>query len=247
MLGGEAALSEQVETDLTEAGVPSVERVAGQTRHATAVEVATRVARGGQTTAYLVRLRDNQVEARGWVDALSVAAVAARRASDGAGWPILGTEASLPDETRQAITDLGITRVVPVGGAVTVPQKVLDQLASMGVEVADRLAGEDRYGTSRAVTATDDPPNQSLVIATGENYPDGLAAGPFAARTGAALLLVPTRLSDGTPWGADEHPAFIHGLGWDDPELVAVGGPVAITNAVIDRVSNLLEDGVTAP
>ncbi len=174
-----------------------------------------------------------------------MAAVAARRAGDGAGWPILGTEATLPAETRDAIADLGITRIVPVGGSATIPQSVLDRLASMGVEVADRLAGTDRYGTSRAVTASDDPTAQSLVIATGENFPDGLAAGPFAARTGAGLLLVPTGLHSGSPWGAQEHPAFISALGWTDPQLVAVGGSKAISNAVIHRVSDLLEGGAS--
>ena len=153
-----------------------------------------------------------------------------------------GTEASLPDETRQAIADLGITRVVPIGGKVTIPQAVLDELAQMDVEVADRLAGQDRYGTSRAVTATDTPTSQSLVIATGQNYPDGLAAGPYTARTGAALLLVPTAYDAAqSPWADDQHPAFITAFGWEEPRLVAVGGPVAIQTPVIGSVADLLE------
>lgn len=242
LLGGPVALSQQVARDVRALGISTVRRVQGETRHGTAVDVASRVSRGDQTTAYLVRLRDDEVEARGWVDALSVAAVAARRAAEGQGWPILGTEATLPDETRAAISDLGITRVVPVGGPDTVPAEVLDELAAMDVEVADRLAGKDRYGTSRAVTATDSPPEQALAIATGENFPDGLAAGPYAARTGAALLLVPTQLEDASPWGDDEHPSLVASFAWERPRLFAVGGPVAIENPVIRRVATLLED-----
>lgn len=243
LLGGEAALSNQVVTDLRAAGITHITRVKGDTRHGTAREVAERVDRGSQSTAYLVRLRDTQVEARGWADALSVSAVAARRASDGTGWPILGTEASLPAETRQAIQDLGITRIVPVGGSAVIPDRVLRQLENLGVQVAGRLAGQDRYGTSRAVTATDTPTSQSLVIATGQNYPDGLAAGPYAARTGGALLLVPTGFDPaGSPWQAGQHPAAISSFGWTDPSLVAVGGEVAIQTPVIRHVANLLED-----
>jgi putative cell wall-binding protein len=243
MLGGEAALSRQVMNDLRAAGITHITRVKGDTRHGTAREVAERVDRGSQSTAYLVRLRDTQVEARGWADALSVSAVAARRASDGAGWPILGTEASLPTETRQAIQDLGITRIVPVGGSAVIPDRVLRQLEDLGVQVAGRLAGQDRYGTSRAVTATDTPTSQSLVIATGQNYPDGLAAGPYAARTGGALLLVPTGFDPaGSPWQAGQHPAAISSFGWTDPSLVAVGGEVAIQTPVIRHVAKLLED-----
>ncbi len=242
MLGGPVALDEQVAQDVRALGIPTVTRVHGDTRHATAVDVATRVSRGDQTTAYLVRLRDTEVEARGWADALSVSAVAARRSADDAGWPILGTEDTLPDATVQAIDDLGITRVVPVGGPVTIPDSVLEQLADLGVEVAERLAGGDRYGTSRAVTSSDTPTAESLVIATGENFPDGLAAGPYVARTGGALLLVRTDLDpEASPWLADQHPAFIDAYGWEDPRLVAVGGPVAITNPVISHTANLLE------
>ena len=240
LLGGGAALSRQVADDVRALGI-QVGRVQGENRHATAVDVASTVERGGQTTAYLVRLYDGEVPSRGWVDALSVAAVAARRAADGAAWPILGTEAHLPEATREAIRDLGITTVVPVGGSVTIPQAVIDQLADMGVQVADRLSGSDRYATSRAVAATDTPDSQSLVIATGENFPDGLAAGPFAAHTDRSLMLVPTVLRDGSPWGDGQHPAFIQALGWEDPRLYAVGGTVAIETPVITRVAALLE------
>lgn len=240
LLGGTAALSRQVADDVRALDI-AVRRVQGPDRHATAVDVASRVSRGDQTTAYLVRLYDGEVPARGWVDALSVAAVAARRAADGAAWPILGTEDSLPEVTQQAIEDLGITTVVPIGGSATIPPQVIEQLQGLGVEVTDRLAGQDRYGTSRAVSVTDTPTTQSLVIATGENFPDGLAAGPYAARTGQSLLLVPTELHDGSPWNDGQHPAFIANFGWDDPRLYAVGGTVAIETPVILRVAALLE------
>lgn len=242
LLGGPVALDRAVADDVRTLGIPEVRRVSGETRFGTAVDVATQVARGDESTAYLVRLRDVENPSRSWVDALSVAGVAARKGAAGTGWPILGTDAELPAETKQAITDLGITRVVPVGGPLVVSDAVLEELAGMGVEVADRLAGEDRYGTSRAVTASDDVPTQSLAIATAQNFPDGLAAGPWAARTGTGLLLVPTELADGAPWREGEHPAFIAGLGWAEPQLFAVGGPVAIETPVISRVASLLED-----
>ena len=55
-------------------------------------------------------------------------------------------------------------------------------------------------------------------------------------------LLVPTSLSDGPPWRNGEHPKAIRRLGWDDPRLVAVGGPVAIETPVISRVAQLLDE-----
>lgn len=241
LLGGPAALSKQVERDLGSLGITTIERVQGQDRHGTAANVATRVARGEETSAYLVRLAAPN-PAIGWVDALSVAGVAARRAGSAAAWPILGTDATLPAATRTAIEEQGITRVVPVGGPNTIPEAVLDELRALDVEVGERLAGADRYGTSRAVTATDTPPNESLVIATGENFPDGLAAGPFAARTGASLLLVPRTASPAPVWDEGGHRDLVASLGWTEPRLVAVGGPAAIENAVISRMATYLEN-----
>lgn len=240
LLGGTSALSEQVERDIATLGIADVQRVEGPDRHATAADIATKVARGEETTAYLVRLAAPN-PAVGWVDALSVAGVAARRAGGEAAWPVLGTDATLPDATRAAIADLGITRVVPVGGPNTIPRAVVDELTELGVEVAKRLAGEDRYGTSRAVAGTDTPTEQSLVIATGENFPDGLAAGPYAARTGGTLLLVPRTTDPAPVWEDDQHPAFVRGFGWEDPSLTAVGGPAAIQNEVVSRVAVALE------
>lgn len=65
---------------------------------------------------------------------------------------------------------------------------------------ADRLAGNTRYNTSVAVSqqmwnASDDPwwwegPwGNGVILASGQNYPDGLAATSFALRSGMPILL----------------------------------------------------------
>jgi putative cell wall-binding protein len=54
-----------------------------------------------------------------------------------------------------------------------------------------RLAGRDRYATAAAVSAATFPPGAPVAfIATGQDAPDAIAAGPVAARLGGPVLLV---------------------------------------------------------
>lgn len=54
-----------------------------------------------------------------------------------------------------------------------------------------RLAGQTRYETSAAISmASFSAPVDAVFVATGSAYPDALAGGPLAARTGAPVLLI---------------------------------------------------------
>lgn len=57
---------------------------------------------------------------------------------------------------------------------------------------AKRLAGADRYATAVAVSRSEFAPGVPVVyLASGQNFPDGLAAGPAAAHQGGPVLLTP--------------------------------------------------------
>lgn len=57
-----------------------------------------------------------------------------------------------------------------------------------------RAAGATRYGTSAAVSAaTFSPTTADVVIASGENFPDGLSASALAGALNAPVLLVPAK------------------------------------------------------
>ena len=54
-----------------------------------------------------------------------------------------------------------------------------------------RIAGDDRYATSAAMSAATFAPGVPVVfIATGDNFPDALSAGPAASAAGGPILLV---------------------------------------------------------
>jgi SpoIID/LytB domain protein len=242
ILGGEASVSPAVEATLRDEMGLTVERVAGPDRFATAAEIGAQLTdvMADTRTAYIIRGQaDNPSQE--WADALAVSGIAARRGRGGAAYPILGVSDQLPDTTRQALVDLQIQHVVAVGGPATVPDSVLQTIAEMGITVNERLAGTDRWATSRAVAQADSFDEQSLVIATGQNFPDGLAAGPYAARTGGDLLLVPTDLVEGSPWTADEHDGYVAGLTMVPSVVVVAGGPNSVSDASAEHVFAVLE------
>ena len=118
------------------------------------------------------------------------------------GGPILLTSQSLPKATRDELTRLRPQRIVILGGPSAVPPSVATALDAYTAGPVTRLAGSDRYATaaavSRAVFAAGVP---AAFVATGNSYPDALAAGPAAVKLRGPVLLtkgheVPQALRD---------------------------------------------------
>ena len=121
-------------------------------------------------------------------------------------------------------------RIVGIGGPAAVSDELLAALEGhLGVPI-DRIAGQNRYETAVSLAAGHDRA-ETVWLASGEDFPDALAAAPAAARDGAPLLLVhPERLPAET---ADA----LSRLGPN--RLVVVGGPAAVPDEVADRAAAL--------
>ena len=79
-----------------------------------------------------------------------------------------------------------------LGGPVAVAGDVLAEVRASTGRTSSRLAGPDRYATSAAVAREAWPTGADTVyVATGANFPDGLAAGATAARFDAPMVLTP--------------------------------------------------------
>ena len=210
LVGGTAALSEQVETAAAEQG--EVVRFAGQTRAETAALVAEQLDGDG---AYLVRGYGE----RGWVDAVSASGLAARDGS-----PILpARDGQLPAATLDALCSR--EDVVVVGGTAAVPGSAVDALQGCDATPAvTRVGGADRYDTSGQLFARGlDGAEGDVWLATGSDYPDALSAGP-AAGEGVGLLLV-----DPAAAGlADVLVDLLDGDGQQADGVVVVGGTAAL-------------------
>lgn len=197
----------------------AVSRIWGADRYATAVEISRAAFPGGAQRVYLATGED-------FPDALAAAPVAGGDAA-----PILLTRKdALPDVTRDEVVRLSPSEVVILGGARAVDPGVETEVARL--VPTRRIAGEDRYGTAAAVAAESGTrQGGTMLLATGQNFPDALAAGVTAARLGAPLLLTapdvlpsPTEVAvvDGRP-----------------DRVLVLGGPLAVADAVLDRLRAL--------
>ena len=111
-----------------------------------------------------------------------------------------------------------------------------DLLEDRFVKAQARIAGSDRYATAAGVSASTFASGVPVAyVATGANFPDALAAGPAAARSGGPVLLTTaTSLPDAT---ATE-------LGRLRPErIVVLGGIGAVSDAVITRLAGFAASG----
>ncbi|TLM75603.1 MAG: cell wall-binding repeat-containing protein [Actinobacteria bacterium] len=128
-----------------------------------------------------------------WPDALGGAGLAG--AVDG---PVLLTDPrELPGCVAEELARLGVTRAVIVGGERAVSSRVASALAEAGVAQVDRIGGADRYETAARVAeaaafelmARGESSDGTAYLASGENFPDALAASPAARFFGRPVLL----------------------------------------------------------
>jgi putative cell wall-binding protein len=106
------------------------------------------------------------------------------------GGVLLTAQNSLPDVTRQEIIRLHPKKLVVVGGAASVSDAVFDQLTALQPDTI-RIGGDDRFEVSRNIVEYAFGEGvYNVFVATGNNYPDALAAGPAAGHLRGAVLLV---------------------------------------------------------
>lgn len=212
VLGGPAAVGEAVAEAVRSLG-PTVERIAGPDRYATAIAISQAAFPDGAPIVLVAT-------GRNFPDALVGAAAGAAL-----GGPVLLVPGeTLPPSVAAEIDRLGPERVWVLGGPTVVAEAVVAAIAEHVPDVV-RLAGPDRYGTAVAVAAETWATGPArLRAATGLGFPDALAA----AATGEPLLLVP-------PTGV---PAVVAAeiVRLAPDRIVAVGGPAVLPDAVVSEL-----------
>jgi hypothetical protein len=210
LVGGLGALGQGVVDGLRALGVPAagIIRLDGANRYATAARVAAQI---GKATDVLLASGD---------DAHLVDALAAGGPAAATGRPILLTQVgSVPPETAAAISNLGATSVLVVGG-----EGAVSSASVAGLPGVTRAAGANRYATAAAVAtlfAAAVPPT-SIVLGSGDpaNLVDALAGGSLAQ-----LMLLTQRSQLPT-----ETAAFVKGSAVQN--AVILGGVGAVSDAI---------------
>ena len=206
ILGGERAVSSEVESELREAGYV-VERVAGADRFDTAAKVA-------ESTSPLSPVV--LATGREFPDALAAGAGAAA-----IGGVVLLTDGDqIPPATQAALDARPGARRFAVGGP-----------AAAADPSANAVVGGDRYDTAAQVADLFFVTPQSVGLASGERFPDAVTGGAFIARLGGPLLLVrPTALPASTRDFLVSRAGFVeHVVAFGGP---AVLSDAVLTNAV---------------
>lgn len=181
VLGGPQAVSDAVVDTLRAAGL-TVHRLGGGDRYETAAHITRRLGPAPE-----VALASGET----FADALAAGALAA---SPDRVPTLLTMRDGLPIVTEQALTQVGAQKVTIVGDKTAVSKHVEDRLTTLGYDI-ERLAGPTRYETAalvggealRRITA----PTLPVVIATGDDFSDTLAAAALAARLDGLLVTLP--------------------------------------------------------
>lgn len=162
IIGGEKSVSKSVEEKLKEKNFKVI-RIAGRNRYETSTKLAKQLK---------AKNKDNVVLANGekFADALSAAPYAVQKKQT----LVLTDGKTLPKDVKaQDVKAI-------IGGEKSVNIK--------GLNKVQRISGKNRYETSLEVLKHMNK-TQSAVIADGRDYPDALAAAPYAVKKNTGILL----------------------------------------------------------
>ena len=244
VLGGPAAVSDAVVEAIEGlANEPTVTRIAGDDRYATAAAIASQLGGGA---SWCGGAEAAAILANGGDVSLAYA-MAASPVANRLQLPLLLTaQDELASATEDFITDQDIEHVVIVGGESSVSDDVSAALTSAGVDTVTRIDGDTPAAASAALAklATNgckadlglvSSDTVALVAETG--LPDGVAASPVLASSYQNGQLVPMLVvGDTLPASVSDYlastPALVGGNKLN-LSIVAIGGTAAVSDEVM--------------
>lgn len=137
--------------------------------------------------------------------------------------------------SRSRLARLHPSSSVVLGGTGVVSDAVVAELGEYGP--VTRLAGDNRYGTSVAISKYAYPDGaDAVLVAVGTGFADALAGGPLAAKLGGPVLLTAT---DALPTSIRDEIVRL-----DPSTIIVLGGTAVVTPAVFDELSSLADSTV---
>lgn len=213
IVGGTSAISESAEKSATNTGnCENVIRFAGDTRYDTALDIVDNTYWDSDTV--IIATGQN------FADALSISPYAQHF-----NIPIIlsSPESGLTGADLESINRHCFTNAIILGGTSAVPEQVEAQLEQAGISNVKRLKGDTRYETSMEIAKFETGQGMAAngsIFATGNNFPDALAAGPFAGKNNTMVLLVDEGNSATVDW-VSEYKSSIE-------KAFIAGGPNAV-------------------
>lgn len=196
IVGGENSVNSQVANELKSINSASVNRIWGQSRYETSLEIA-KVIDSNHDVNKVYMANGFQ----GDIDALSIAAKAGEDKQ-----PVILTEKyKVPTNSYNWLKSEALKDVYFIGGPNTLATDVIDQMADIvskppsGSVYYNRVYGADRHETNAKVMAKFYPQSEleSVIVARSDELTDALVAGPLAAKFSSPILITsPNYLSD---------------------------------------------------
>ncbi|MDO4791712.1 MAG: glycoside hydrolase family 3 N-terminal domain-containing protein [Buchananella hordeovulneris] len=215
LAGGNGSLSPGLEDQLKKAGF-TVERVGGVNRYSTATKLAQRALDSGATIE-----RVFVTDGTDFPDALATGGVAGAAKAV----TVLTDNGKMPKETADFLRKTAKPAVAVGGSAAGV---TLREAGRLGIR-ATSIVGGDRYETAQKTAERFAPAARSLVVASGESFPDALSGAALANSRGGALLL--TRSGD-LPAQVNY---YVEHNG-DFPRATVLGGTAAVSDATLAQL-----------
>lgn len=200
-----------------------ITRLSGGDRIATAIE-ASRHAWDRADTAVLA-------SAAAFPDALAAGALAADRDA-----PLLLTWPDrLPSGLADELDRLSPEKVVVVGGEAAVEPATARASAEAADAALRRIAGDDRWATAAAVAERREPSGGEVLLASGTDFADALAAGGLDGGDGPSPVLLTTR--DALPGATERALADLA-----PARATIIGGKAAVSEAVAEQAADHADD-----
>ncbi|ADK14763.1 MULTISPECIES: cell wall-binding repeat-containing protein [Clostridium] len=153
-----------------------VQRICGDDRYATAIEVSKNGWANGSEYAVLAN-------GQNFPDALSAAPLAKKYNA-----PILlNPDSDLDSRVENELQRLGVKQVFIIGGPSVISDTIKNKLERLNIKTT-RLWGQNRYETSIKI-AEQLNFNGQVVVVNGENFADALSIAPIAAEKSMPVIL----------------------------------------------------------
>lgn len=178
------AATNNLSSAATQPPIKSINRLSGNSRYETAKVIAEYYGNGKVKNIILTT-------GNGFADALSASVLAHEKEA-----PILLVDSTV-DSSKEAFAYVGqhldtTGTVYIIGGVGIIGTEFETKLDDLGFKKIVRIAGMDRYDTSYKIACSLRAKNAStVVISSGEQYPDALSVSSFAAKNDWPMLLSP--------------------------------------------------------
>ncbi|AFM02117.1 cell wall-binding protein [Desulfitobacterium dehalogenans ATCC 51507] len=214
IVGGLSAVPNSVESQLSANGITST-RLSGKDRYDTAMAVARSV---GMSKGIII------VPGESFADALSAAPLAAAE-----GMPIIPVPSDdMTKNQKSYFARAKLSRVIILGTAKEIPQVIRSQFAA-----AENITGADPYTRNIALLQkfSESLSKDRVFIATGQAYPDALAAAAYAQMNNNPVILL-----NGNQISAAADKYFSTQV---IDEITVLGGEGVIASSTVQRLANL--------